>query len=356
MFKAFFHLVLERLRELETPFNLEELISDFELNIHKAIDEILPEVDILGCFFHLTKAFKKKVDKKEMKRHYENNPEFQKFIKQAIGLNSRPLGDLEEGLKWLEDNVHFENEKEEAFRIEFLKYIDQYWVNGCFPPFVWSTWKRTGDWTNNNQEGYNSKMNKELKQQNPSPGILLCFLRKQIILAEHRAAEALIGDPGPRQQKKHRTKADKRVNLKTNYEKAKTMRNVNLKKLIGEYLSTMGHNVISSTLVGSLTDQQQSQDPNNIIEEEDLDDASFWQVVEESMIEDFEEGDHPYNDRRIGITKKTQEKEEERAMHWWRCSICPSCKKGFNSKSIQKQCHSCDIYTHAKKNVYIHSR
>ena len=97
---------------------MEELISDFELNIHKAIDEILPEVDVLGCFFHLAKAFKKKVDKKEMKRHYENNPEFQKFIKQAIGLSSLPLGDLEEGLQWLEDNVHFENEKEEAFKIE----------------------------------------------------------------------------------------------------------------------------------------------------------------------------------------------------------------------------------------------
>ena len=92
--KVFFHLVLERLRELEIPFNLEELVSDFELNIHKAIDEILPEVDVLGWFFHLAKAFKKKVDNKEMKRHYENNPEFQKFIKQAIGLSSLPLGDL----------------------------------------------------------------------------------------------------------------------------------------------------------------------------------------------------------------------------------------------------------------------
>ena len=67
------------------------------------------------------------------------------------------------------------------------------------------------------------------------------------------------------------------------------------------------------------------------------------------MIEEFEEGDHPYNDRRIGITKKTQEKEEERALQWWRGSICPSCKKGFNSKSTQKQCHSCDRYTHTKR-------
>ena len=30
-------------------------------NIHKSIDEMMPEVKILGCFFHLAKAFKDKI-------------------------------------------------------------------------------------------------------------------------------------------------------------------------------------------------------------------------------------------------------------------------------------------------------
>ena len=62
--QVFFHLVLEKLNEMKIPFNLEQIITDFELMIHKSIDEMLPEIDILGCFFHLAKAFKKKVDKK----------------------------------------------------------------------------------------------------------------------------------------------------------------------------------------------------------------------------------------------------------------------------------------------------
>ena len=346
--QVFFHLVLEKLNEMKIPFNLEQIITDFELNIHKSIDEMLPEIDILGCFFHLAKAFKKKVDKKEMKRHYDGNPEFQKFIKQAIGLSSLPLGDLEEGLKWLKDNVHFDDEKEESFKNLFLQYIDDYWVNGCFPPFVWSTWSRTGDFTNNNQEGYNSKMNRELKQQNPSPGILLCFLRKEIILAEHRSTEALVGDPGPRQQVKHRNMRNKRIKLKQNYEKAKKMKNVNVSKIIGEYLSIMGHNVISSTLVGSLTDQKESQNPNNVIEE-NADEISFWQAVDETIVEEMEEGENPYDGRKVGVSRRVQEREEERALQWWRNAICPSCQKGFNSKSSKKQCHSCDKYTHIKK-------
>ena len=276
--QVFIHLVQEKLHDLQIPFNVEEIIVDFEINIHKGIDEIMPGVDILSCFFHLAKAFKKKVDKKNMKKHYDENPEFRKFIKQAVGLSSLPLGDLETGVKWLKDNVHFDDEKEESFKDYFIEYIELHWVNGVFPPFVWSTWKRTGDYTNNNQEGFNSKMNKELKQVHPSPGILLCFLREQIILAEHKMCEAVIGVPKPRQQLKHKQKQLKRLNLKKNYEKAKGMRNVDITKLVGEYLSVMGHNVISSTLVGRKTDLRDSQDPNNIIEEEP-NDASFWQVL-----------------------------------------------------------------------------
>ena len=55
-----------------------------------------------------------------MKRHYNGNLEFKKFIKQAIELSSFPLGDLEEGLKWLKDNIHFDDEKEESFKHQIL--------------------------------------------------------------------------------------------------------------------------------------------------------------------------------------------------------------------------------------------
>ena len=305
---------------------------------------MMPGVDILGCFFHLAKAFKKKVDKKNMKKHYDENPEFWKFIKQAVGLSSLPLGDLEIGVKWLRDNVNFEDEEEALFKEYFMEYIDSYWVNGVFPPFVWSTWKRTGDYTNNNQEGFNSKINRELMQVHPSPGILLCFIRKQIILAEHKMCEAIIGEPKPRQQLKHRQNKKKRTNLKKNFEKAKQLKNVDIIKLVGEYLSVMGHNVISSTLVGRSTDLSNSQDPNHIIDDES-NDASFWQVLDETLEEEMDEGDNPYAGRKVGVSKKVQERN---ANQWWKGAICPSCNHGFNSKSAKKQCHSCDKYTHVK--------
>jgi hypothetical protein len=53
-------LIQEKLAELKIQFNIKEVISDFELNIHKALDDMLTDIEILGCFFHLAKAFKKK--------------------------------------------------------------------------------------------------------------------------------------------------------------------------------------------------------------------------------------------------------------------------------------------------------
>ena len=63
-YNVFLHLILEKLKEMRVEINIAEIISDFELNIHKPINDMMPDVDILGCFFHLTKAFNMKVDKK----------------------------------------------------------------------------------------------------------------------------------------------------------------------------------------------------------------------------------------------------------------------------------------------------
>ena len=50
------------------------------LNIQKAIDQMVRGVKILGCFFHLTKTFYKKVQTKGMATRYDEDILFQKFV------------------------------------------------------------------------------------------------------------------------------------------------------------------------------------------------------------------------------------------------------------------------------------
>ena len=167
-------------------------------------------------------------------------------------------------------------------------------------------------------------------------------------MAEHKAAEAVVANPGPRKQVAQRGQAKKRHQLKENYMKARQMRGADRSKLVGEFLCIMGHNVITSTMIGRNTNLEYSEDPNNVIEE-NSNNISNWQILNESNLEEIDEGENPYKHRKVGVSKKTQEKQQMESSQWWRGAKCPSCNTGFTSRSKQKQCHSCDKYSHIKK-------
>ena len=116
----------------------------------------------------------------------------------------------------------------------------------------------------------------------------------------------------------------------------------------------MGHNVVSFTLVGRMNDRTLSENPQNIIEEGDShNDISSWQILDEQPEIEIMEGENPYQGRRVGVSRPVQERNEERAQQWWRGAMCPSCSKGFTSRSGKKQCQSCDKYTHIRKSCII---
>ena len=88
------------------------------------------------------------------------------------------------------------------------------------------------------------------------------------------------------------------------------MAGADIKELVGEFLSIMGHNVITSTMIGRNTDVQESQDPHNIVgEDDDVVNTSNWQISEEPpALEELDLGKNPYFERRVGISKNQQER------------------------------------------------
>ena len=52
--------------ELESSLKVSSVLSDFELNILKAIDDMV-DADIFGCFFHHKDCFRRRVDRKGLK-------------------------------------------------------------------------------------------------------------------------------------------------------------------------------------------------------------------------------------------------------------------------------------------------
>ena len=100
-YKVFFYMTLEELKRRKINMNIKEVISDYELNILKSADEILPGVKILGCFFHFSKAIWNQVQVGGFSTHFDDFPDFHKFIKSTYALAHLPLEDIEKGMEYL---------------------------------------------------------------------------------------------------------------------------------------------------------------------------------------------------------------------------------------------------------------
>ena len=246
-----------------------------------------------------------------------------------------PINDVEEGLKHIDDKYHFEDDNTQKFKNEFIQYIEDFWIRGCLPPPVWNCFGRSEDLTNNNQEGYNSRINKELKETHPSPGVLLCHVRAQIILAEEKLIAIKAGLKNPAQRVKYKELAKRRMNMKKDYLES---RRLNEKNTLGEFLSAMGYNVASAVMAGRTTDYEETHSQVSYRNDETHETSNWVPAFENSVLEEFENENNIYAHRKIGVKEPVK----------WKNKKCPSCSSGFNNKSFPLKCDGCDSYTHKK--------
>ena len=333
-YQIFFLLIKKKMLEIELTMKVSSVLCDFELNILKAIDEMVG-AEIFGCFFHHKDCFRRRVAKKGFKSRYENDEYFHEFINQASGLAHLPIADIEKGLETVENAFEFDDDEATEFKNDFINYIKEFWIEGCIPP-VWNVFGRDEDLTNNNQEGYNAKMNREIKEIHPSPGILLSHIRGQIKLSEEKIIRQKAAVKKPAQRKNYKRLAKNRHELKKNYIEA---RNNNESDAISNFLSAMGHNIATSTLQGKTSDYSETRRDSYVKNGENLD-KSRWADFsrDDSTLEAFENPD-VYQNRKIG----------SKPIKPWNKKKCPSCKIGFNSRSNPIKCDGCDSFTHKKQ-------
>ena len=103
----------------------------------------------MGVFFHFSKALTEKVQEGNMKSRYEKEENLQHFVKVCGAIAHLPLEDIDKGFKCIEDNYQFDDEDLSNFKIYFLNYIRNFWINGPFPPSTWNCWNKSEDLTNN---------------------------------------------------------------------------------------------------------------------------------------------------------------------------------------------------------------
>ena len=86
---------------------------------------------------------------------YIQEETFASFLMSLVGLCYLPLEEISAAMEELQV-YEFDKEmdpeslkKIEAFRIKILKYTQDFWIDGHFPPSVWNYWMHGRNNTNN---------------------------------------------------------------------------------------------------------------------------------------------------------------------------------------------------------------
>ena len=183
---------------------------DFEKAVINAIKIVIGEhVEVNGCFYHLTQATHRHIQKMGLTNEYKSDEEFSAFCRQLDALAFLPLCDVAEGMVYLKSIMP---EKGSAI----LEYFDNTYVTGTFrrinstqdncirlrncpplfPPHVWNVHNITlndGDRTNNETEGWNHRFSKIVGHCHPSIWVLITKIRLEVANDETKLAQNAFG-------------------------------------------------------------------------------------------------------------------------------------------------------------------
>lgn len=217
---------------------------DFELAAIRAIQEVYPNADVMGCFFHLCHNLKKRVAELGLTQCYNSDPNFALQARMVAALAFVPIDDLDEAvdelanllpaelqqlLVWFEDNYLGRQNRRGNGRRPAL-----------FPPQIWSVHERVlrgENRTNNHAEAAHRRLQKELSVDHPTLWYLIDSLRKVQKGRDTYYEQLVAGHAPPAKLKKYQD-ADRRIErLVQGY----SVRNM------AEYLRGLAHNYDMAT-------------------------------------------------------------------------------------------------------------
>ncbi|CAF1014771.1 unnamed protein product [Brachionus calyciflorus] len=167
-------IVLEQLRNICFPKNLKKIMCDFESALMKSVNSVFPDVILKGCWFHYSQAIRKNLFSLGFKFNYLNDWKFKFWVKRFISIPLIPVENIIQAFNIIIEEIPLNDEK----IINFIKYYQKQWLNGSISPEIWNhhdSQKRT----NNDLEGYHSKLTKFLPKYHPKFSDMITCIKKE---------------------------------------------------------------------------------------------------------------------------------------------------------------------------------
>lgn len=173
-YKKCFEFVTEKCSENSLSFSPTEIVADFELAIHNAAKIIWPQIQIIGCRFHVTQAWWRTIQRLGLSSDYKEKSEIGKWIGYCFGLlflEPQEVGDV---YAFTLAAIQPENDKVTLFADYLVNnYISE---DAVFPPQLWASKTASAARTTNACESFHSHIGKTLNVTHPSVFIFIEFL------------------------------------------------------------------------------------------------------------------------------------------------------------------------------------
>lgn len=206
--------------------NPSTMIVDFEVSKHNAIRSMFGNVEVKGCFYHLTQSTWRKVQSEGLAAMYRDSDEVKQFIGMIDGLAFLPVNNVPRGMNVLKETAPESLEP-------ILDYFDNTYVSGGFravqgangllrmrrtqPRFQPLTWNvndatiNDNHRTNNICESWNNKFRHLVGHSNPSLWTVISCLQKDQTMVNTEIERNRIGQPSSKRAKRASVTLQKRL-------------------------------------------------------------------------------------------------------------------------------------------------
>ncbi|XP_046583798.1 uncharacterized protein LOC124290982 [Haliotis rubra] len=137
---------------------------DFEMAAIRAVELEFPAAEVKGCFFHYTQAIWRKTQELGLAVMYREDPLVERWVRRAAALPLLPLRQVQDA--WVDT---MNSSPDVPGSQTFNDYITTTWVDddARFPLPIWNHHDTFGPRTNNNIEGFHSRLNATLSHRHP---------------------------------------------------------------------------------------------------------------------------------------------------------------------------------------------
>ncbi|XP_041466621.1 uncharacterized protein LOC121417108 [Lytechinus variegatus] len=211
-----FQAILDKVTELGLQPRLRTIVTDFEIAVMQASDEVFPPHRHQGCFYHLTQATWRKIQELGLIEHYRDTADFRHFVGMLDGLAFLPEVDIERGFDYLRNIAPPQaNGLLEYFERTYVRgpvhqrqgqqFNMRYRLPPIFPPRTWNVNEATIDGnprTNNSCESWNFGFLKQVGHYHPTFWKALQNLKAEQSAVEVAISQFLIGNPPKKEIKR----------------------------------------------------------------------------------------------------------------------------------------------------------